>query len=473
MPLWLTILTVVILVNIVLMVIIDGGYPVRSLAWILVLVFLPVLGILFYLFFGRSHKKDFMLEDVETERLKARVQDAAGASFCSEPPSSQRNLVTLLHKIGNAPPVGGNDVRVYTHIDPLLEDLVADLQTARHHIHFQFFIFDDDEYGRKVGEILARKAEAGVEVRLMMDGMINITRRAYFRHLAKRGVQVRPFRRIGYVLPSDANNRNHRKNVIIDGRIGYTGGMNIARRYAVGLYRKHWHGIWRDTHLRVTGPVVAEMQSAFLMDWKFSSRQLLDDPVYFPMLAPSGDLLMQMVASDPMGENREILQGMLRMISGSRRYLYIQAPYFIPGEPLSSALRDAALSGVDVRLMIPDRPDRPALAFVHWAAWSYLQSMLDAGVKVCFYEKGFLHAKMILADDEVVTIGSSNLDVRSFDQSYELNTFIYDPAFAGRMRELFEQDEQDGHYVTPEAWAARSGFLRFRDAAARLLSPLL
>ena len=473
MPLWLTILTVVILVNIVLMVIIDRGHPVRTLAWILVLIFLPVFGILLYMFFGCSHKKDFMLDNEETERLKARVLDAAGASVCADPPASQRNLVTLLHKIGNAPPVEGNDVRVYTHINPLLDDLIVDLETARHHIHFQFFIFDDDEYGRRVGEILARKAEAGVEVRLMMDGMINITRSAYFRHLAKRGVQVRPFRRIGYVLASDANNRNHRKNVIIDGRIGYTGGMNIAKRYAVGLYKKHWHGIWRDTHLRVTGPVVAEMQSAFLLDWKFSSRQLLDAPVYFPVLAPSGNLLVQMVASDPMGENREILQGMLRMISGSRRYLYLQTPYFIPGELLFNAMRDAALSGVDVRLMIPDRPDRPALAFVHWAAWSYLQSLLDAGVKVCFYEKGFIHAKMIVADDEVVTVGSTNLDIRSFDQSYELNAFIYDPAFAVHMRELFEQDEQDGRYVTPEAWAARSGILRFRDAAARLLSPLL
>ena len=229
-------------------------------------------------------------------------------------------------------------------------DLLADLESARHHIHFQFFKFEDDELGRKAEEILSRKAREGVEVRLQIDDLANLTRRGFYRRMEKNGVQVEPFVRVRFLLVnSDTNYRNHRKNVVIDGRIGYTGGMNIAKRYAVGIRS----GIWRDSHIRVTGPVVAEMQSAFLMDWKFSTKHLLDDPVYYPAVPRTGDLLMQVATSGPMGEFRVIMQAMLRILAESRHYVFIQTPYFIPTEAVMLALRGAALSGVDVRLMLP------------------------------------------------------------------------------------------------------------------------
>ena len=321
--------------------------------------------------------------------------------------------------------------------------------------------------GRRAEEILARKAREGVEVRLQIDDLANLTRRKFYRRMEKQGVQVKPFLRVRLILSSDTNYRNHRKNVVIDGRIGYTGGMNIAKRYAAGIHS----GNWRDTHLRVTGPVVAEMQGAFLVDWKFSTTQLLDDPVYFPQVEPTGHLMMQVATSGPMGEVRVIMQAVLRILAESRRYVYIQTPYFVPNEPTVAALRNAALSGVDVRLMLPQRGDGNII--VTEASRSYIKDMLSAGVKVCFYDKGFLHSKAIVADDEVTSIGSTNLDIRSFEQDFEINAFIYDRDLSVRMRKVFEADEADGHYITLEQWEKRPLIKRFGESFARLFSPLL
>ncbi len=467
MSIWLNIFFILVLVSIIVMEIAENGHPIHTLAWILALVFLPGVGLVLYFFFGRDRKNRRMVSSQDMLRLYERSREACGPYLTEEIPPSQKNLSTLLRTAGNALLVGGNAVRVYTGFPDMYADLLADLESARHHIHFQFFKFEDDEMGRKAEEILARKAREGVEVRLQIDDLANLTRRKFYRRLAEQGVQVRPFLRVRLILSSDTNYRNHRKNVVIDGRIGYTGGMNIAKRYATGIRT----GKWRDTHMRVTGPVVAEMQSAFLVDWKFSTKQLLDDPVYFPALPASGDLLMQVATSGPMGEFRVIMQAVIRILSESRRYVYIQTPYFIPNEPVVMALRNAALSGVDVRLMLPYHGDGNFI--VTFASRSYIKDMLAAGVKVCFYEKGFLHSKAIVADDEVSSIGSANLDIRSFEQDFEINAFIYDRDLAMHMREVFLKDEADGHYIDPEEWEKRSSWQRLVESVARLFSPLL
>ena len=344
---------------------------------------------------------------------------------------------------------------------------VADLEAAQHHIHFQFFKFEDDETGRKAEEILARKSEEGVEVRLQIDDLANLTRRRFYRRMAERGVQVRPFYRVRLLLSSETNYRNHRKNVVIDGRVGYTGGMNIAKRYAGGGKS----GTWRDTHIRVAGPVVAEMQTAFLVDWKFSTKQLLDDPIYYPRIPAAGSLMLQVATSGPMGEYRVIMQGLLRMLSESREYVYIQTPYFVPNEAMVTALRNAALSGVDVRLMLPRRGDVNFI--VTLAGRSYVSDVVSAGVKVYLYEPGFLHAKTIVADDGVVSIGSANLDIRSFEQDFEINAFIYDRTLARKMRAQFLEDQHACRFVDASAWLSRPATVRFWESVARLFSPLL
>ncbi|MBQ9661490.1 MAG: cardiolipin synthase [Bacteroidales bacterium] len=457
----------VVLLSVIILEIAENGKPIHTLAWILVLIFLPGIGLVLYFYFGRDRKNRRMVSAEDLDRLQGLSSRACAERICREFPDSQRNLITLLHTANQALPVSGNDVRVYTDFPSMYSDLLADLESAQHHIHFQFFKFEDDETGRRAEEILARKAQEGVEVRLQIDDLANLTRRKFYRRMGKKGVLVEPFFRVRLLLlSSDTNYRNHRKNVVIDGRIGYTGGMNIAKRYATGILS----GIWRDTHIRVTGPVVAELQTAFLVDWKFSTKQLLDNPVYYPSVPAEGDLLMQIATSGPMGEFRVIMQAMLRMLTQARNFIYIQTPYFIPNEPVLYALRNAALSGVDVRLMLPARGD---FFLVTWASRSYIKEILDAGVKVCYYDKGFMHAKTIVADDEVVSIGSTNLDIRSFEQDFEINAFIYDRAMAVRMRKIFELDEQDGHYVDPQSWKSRPALTRFEESFARLFSPLL
>lgn len=467
LPIWLNIIFIVILVSIILMEVAENGHPIRTLAWILLLTFLPVVGLVLYFFFGRDRKNRRMVGAEDMGRLLSRVDGAAAEHICQKFPERHRNLITLLHTAGNARPVTGNDVRVYTDFPSMYADLLADLESARHHIHFQFFKFEDDETGRKAEEILARKSEEGVEVRLQIDDLANLSRHRFYRRMAERGVQVRPFFRVRLLLSSDTNYRNHRKNVVIDGCIGYTGGMNIATRYAYG----NRAGGWRDTHIRVAGPVVAEMQAAFLVDWKFSTKQLLDDPVYFPRVPAMGGLLMQIATSGPMGEFRVIMQGILRMLSESREYVYIQTPYFVPNESMLAALRNAALSGVDVRLMLPRRGDANFL--VTLAGRSYISDIVRAGVTVLLYEPGFLHAKTIVADDGVVSLGSANLDIRSFEQDFEINAFIYDRSLAVKMRDSFLRDQERCSAVDPAAWLARPAATRFIESVARLFSPLL
>ena len=408
-----------------------------------------------------------MVNAEDMNRLLTLTEEAVQEHVCTDPPADRKNLVTLLQTAGNALPVEGNDVRVYTDFSSMYEDLLADLEAAQHHIHFQFFKFEDDEMGRRAEEILARKSEEGLEVRLQLDDLANLTRHRFYRRMAERGVQVRPFFRVRLLLSSDTNYRNHRKNVVIDGRIGYTGGMNIAKRYALGGKA----GTWRDTHIRVAGPVVAALQTAFLVDWKFSTTQLLDRPVYYPRVPKAGSLLMQVATSGPMGEFRVIMQGLLRMLAESRDYVYIQTPYFVPNEAMVAALRNAALSGVDVRLMLPRRGDVNFI--VTLAGRSYIGDVIAAGVKVYLYEAGFLHAKTIVADDGVVSVGSANLDIRSFEQDFEINAFIYDQALAREMRAQFLQDQHSCQLVEAAAWKSRPALTRFSESVARLFSPLL
>ena len=464
---WLNILLLVILISIILMEIAENGHPIRTLTWILLLVFLPVIGLILYFFFGLDRKNRRMVSVDDMDRFQELTDKAVEGHVCEDPPASVRNLITLLHTAGKAVPVRGNDVRIYTDFSAMYSDLLADLESAQHHIHFQFFKFEDDEMGRKAEEILVRKAQEGVEVRLQIDDLANLSRRRFFRRMAEKGVQVRPFFRVQLFLSSDTNYRNHRKNVVIDGRVGYTGGMNIAKRYAIGIR----NGVWRDTHIRVEGPVVAEMQTAFLVDWKFSTRQLLDDPVYFPQVPATGNLLMQVATSGPLGEFRVIMQAILRVFSGSRKYVYVQTPYFIPNEPLGAALRNCALAGVDVRLIIPRRDDVNIITTL--ASRSYIKDLLAAGVKVYFYDKGFMHAKTVVADDEMCSVGSTNLDIRSFEQDFEINAFIYDKKIARQMRDQFLQDLESCTPVDPERWTRRSRVHRFWESVARLFSPIL
>ena len=468
MSVWLEVLFGLILLSTIVLVIGENRHPVKTLAWLMVLIFLPVLGFVLYFLFGMDKKHRRLVSDADLRRFKKHTETLYENQICEAPPKDYKDLMNLLRAANLSYPLGGNSVRQYTDFDSMFTDLLADLNSATDHIHFEFFKFEDDRIGRQVEEILVRKASEGVKVRVQYDDAANIGHRSFFRRMREKGVQVQPF--IKVMIPfisSDTNYRNHRKVVVVDGKVGYIGGMNIAERYSVGIRG----GVWRDTHIRVCGPAVSEMQTSFLVDWQFSSHQVLDEDRYYPLVEPQGDVLMQVATSGPMDEWSVIMQGVIQMIAQSKKYIYIQSPYLIPTEPVLLALRNAALAGVGVGIMVPYHGDKGVMPPL--ASRSYVKDVITAGVKVYFYDNGYMHSKAIVSDDRVASIGSTNMDVRSYEQDFEINAFIYDKKVAKDVKSAFLADQEHSWLVDPQKWASRSRFVRFKESLARLTSPLL
>ena len=456
------------LISLIILIISQNRHPVRTLAWILILCLLPGLGLVLYLLFGTDKRKDRLISDKRLDQLKSEVAASNSLMLRKQVPNGHEDLATLLWMTNKAIPLAGNDVKVYTSFDPMLEDLLTDMDKATDHVHFEFFKFEDDKVGRKVGEKLRELAARGLEVRVTYDSAANLTRYKFYRWLRKGGVQVHSF--LPVILPfltSTTNYRNHRKIVVIDGKVGYLGGMNIADRYSKGIRG----GVWRDTHARIQGPAAAELQTAFLVDWQYCSRRFVSGDRYFPCVEPCGDSIVQIATSGPMDEWKVTMQGMIRLITQAQRYVYIESPYFIPTEPVMLALKNAALSGVDVRIIIPYYGDKGVL--VPLASRSYVEEALIAGVKIYFYGGGYLHSKTLVSDGTVCTVGSTNLDVRSFEQDFEINAFIYDAAVSRKLRDAFLSDMENSTRVTLEQWRKMSTWEKFKESFARLFSPIL
>jgi cardiolipin synthase len=289
----------------------------------------------------------------------------------------------------------------------------------------------------------------------------------FYDEMRSAGIEVRSFLKVRFPLfTSKVNYRNHRKIVVIDGRIGFVGGMNLAERYMRGF---SW-GIWRDTHLLLEGKAVHGLQTAFLLDWYFVDRTLISASRYFPKMEGVGNSLVQIVTSDPIGPWKEIMQGLSMAISGAKKYFYIQTPYFLPTEQILAAMQTAALAGVDVRLMLPLRADN---RLTNLGSCSYLADVLQAGVKVYFYKIGFLHSKLMVSDDELTTVGSTNVDFRSFEHNFEVNAFIYDTETALQMREIFLQDQRECVQVFLKNWVKRPWWRKAAESVVRLMAPLL
>ena len=448
-------------------VIAENRQPMHTLAWVIVIIFLPVIGLILYFLIGHHPWHRTLIQEEELRQYKdlTRQQNAA---HIVPPPEEHNSLAAMMQSTNQAFPMDGNAIRPYLAFYPMLDDMIADLEKAEDHIHFEFFKFENDPAGQRVADVLMRKAREGVTVRVQYDDAANLTRKRFYRKLKEAGVEVRPFLALNLpFISEDINFRNHRKIVVIDGKIGYLGGMNIAARYGDGL---SW-GPWRDSHMRVEGPAVAELQTVFLSDWRFSKGELLAEPRYYPVCPTPGDVLMQIIPSGPMGEWDAAMQGLVRLISNARDYVYIESPYFIPTTPVMLALKNAALAGKDIRVMMPWRGDRGKL--VPLASRSYIEEALQAGVKVYFYRKGYLHSKTVVSDDTFTTIGSTNVDIRSYQIDFEINAYLYNPEAAVRMREAFFQDMEDCEQVVLESWSKRSRFEKFKESFARLFSPLL
>lgn len=404
--------------------------------------------------------------------IKRQQERMSQGDFEYHDPSAKRyrDIILMSLATSTAYYTQDNDVRFFVDGQSKFEALLNDIRAAKHHIHMEYYIIRDDKLGHAMMEALAQRARAGVEVRFLYDAVGSAwTRRSLFRPLSQAGGKVAAFfpSRIPY-LNVRMNNRNHRKLAVIDGAIGYVGGFNIGDEY-IGQSPRFGH--WRDTHLRVSGSAVMEMQALFLLDWNAANQEPIPDEFrYFPMPSEKGQIGMQIVSSGPNSTWEQIRNAYIRMIYSGKHTVFIQTPYFIPDESLLTALKTAALGGIDVRIMLPFRPDHRV---VYWASKFYLGELLDVGVKCYLYKNGFLHAKTVVVDNTIASVGTANIDIRSFKLNFEVNALIYDTQKAVELGEIFEADLQDCVELTAADYRGRPHINKVVESCARLLSPIL
>jgi len=472
---WLNIILLiwqVIAIMAVIHVIMDNRQPAKTMAWVLVIWFIPVAGVVFYLFFGINTRRERHVSERSMNQLTKRSMLEFAEQQDLRLPEKHKPLIDLFVNQNLSLPFKDNKVEVYTDGYQFFPALLAAIHEARQHIHIDMYIFANDALGCLLADALIDKAREGLEIRVIYDdvGCWNVKHR-FFERMREEGIEVASYLPVRFPsFTSKVNYRNHRKIVVIDGVVGFIGGMNIALRYVKGTGQIPW----RDTMLKVTGGAVYALQRAFLVDWYFVDRTLLSDRKYYPPALrgeqSGNNCLAQVVTSGPVTPYPEIMQGFVRIILGARRYLYLETPYFLPNDPVLFALKTAALAGVDVRVLCPKYSDA---RFVEWASRSYLREVVEAGVQVSLYKEGFLHSKLMVCDDAITTCGSTNLDFRSFENNFEANIFFYDEGVALRLKKVFLDDEKQSVLLTEIPGRMNRSFLvRLWESVTRLLSPL-
>lgn len=464
--------------GIVFGVILDNRNPAKTFAYLLVLLFLPVIGLVVYYMFGQNLRKQKLFsrkglidniyvkewQEKQMLALKDVVQEARPLlrekiKIVNLLVASEASMVTLR-----------NETSILFDGEHIFPRLFDDIRRAKHHVHIEFYILEDDNLGNAFKQILIEKAQEGIEVRLCYDdvGSRSLPKK-FVDQLRSAGVEVYAFMPVFWpYLTSKVNFRNHRKIVVIDGEIGYFGGVNIADRYANAQAHLPY---WRDTHLRIYGEAVKYVQMQFMLNWKFVSGMVLPiDETYYPEVAPKEQHMMQVVASGPDSDWPAIMQAILMAINTAESYIYITTPYFIPNEEILTALQTAALGGVDVQLLIPAKGDS---VVVQAATMSYVKQLLAAGVQVFMYTKGFLHAKTMVVDDLIASVGTTNMDNRSFELNFEINAFCYDKELSLVLRHQFEKDRTTSSKISLARWERRRFIKRITESLARMFAPLL
>lgn len=452
-------------------VLMDNRQPDRTMAWALVIFFVPIIGIILYIFFGINTRKDRLISRRSMDQLTKSSMLEFVEQRNLKVDEKHKLLVDLFINQNLSLPFKDNYTEIFTDGESMFKALMDDIRKAKHHIHIDMYIWEEDSLGSMIADALKEKARQGIEVRVVYDdvGCWRVPQR-FFDNMTNAGVEVYPFLPVHFpTLTRRVNYRNHRKVIVIDGRVGYIGGMNIAERYVKGTSTQPW----RDTMLRIEGGVVYGLQRVFLVDWYFVTGTLITDHVYYPSLKvpSSNDCVAQIVTSSPVAQFPDIMQGYVRIIMDARQYVYIQTPYFMPTEPVLFALKTAAQSGVDVRIMVPERCDA---YFVEWASRSYLREVAEAGVKVYLYRAGFMHSKMLVSDDSIVTCGSTNVDFRSFENNFEANIFIYDEPTALRHKRIFINDQAHSLLLSKIGKRMCPPFvIHLWESVVRLFSPLM
>ena len=472
-------------------VVMDNRQPAKTMAWGLVIWFVPVVGIVLYLFFGTNTRKERFVSQRSLDQLSKRSMLEFVEQKDLRLPEEHRSLIDLFANENFSMPFKDSHCRVFTDGYTFFPALLAAIAKAKDHIHIDMYIIEDDPLGNLVADALIGKARQGVEVKVIYDdvGCWNVSHR-FFERMRSEGIEVVAFLPVRFPsFTSKVNYRNHRKLIVIDGLTGFVGGMNIALRYVKGTGTLPW----RDTMVEVTGSGVYGLQRAFLVDWYFCDRTLISNRKYYPTATlrgkslevegeridsqqnnpPASHLspLTQMVTSGPVTPYPEIMQGYVHIILAAKRYVYMETPYFLPTEPVLFAMKTAAAAGVDVRVLVPLRSDAK---FVEWASKSYLREAVEAGIKVSLYTAGFLHSKLLVSDDNISTCGSTNVDFRSFENNFESNMFFYGEDMAVRLRDVYMEDERQSRLLSdmPERMSPKF-ITRLWESLVRLMSPLM
>lgn len=470
----LTIIYIIYLIFVIITILTDKKSPEKTISWILFLLAFPPVGLIIYIFFGREWKRHRLNQDF-SPYIKELIFKVAKKIEESD----YISLIELLANSDSSPLFIDNDVTIFKDGSEKFAALKMELEKAKHHIHLEYYIVKNDKIGNEIKDILIRKANEGIKIRFIVDrvGSIKLNRR-YRKDLEMAGVDLiyytsflAPFLRL---INTQINYRNHRKIAIIDGKVGFIGGINIGDEYL----GKGKLGYWRDLHIMIRGDFVLGLQALFFDDFwnikKINGSELNLErqyDKYFPETQKSNGIVMQLLTSGPDSEFPSIMHGFIKMISSAKKYIYIATPYFIPTESLMENLKIAAMSNVDVKILFPGKYDH---FVVYNASKSYLAELIKYGVEVYFYRKdAFLHSKLMTVDGNISTVGTANMDIRSFELNYEVNAVIYNNETTKEFEKIFEEDLKDSRLISKEELEMTPKRERFIEGIARLFSWIL
>ncbi|MFA5648698.1 MAG: cardiolipin synthase [Bacteroidales bacterium] len=460
-----------------IMVVHEKRDPAKTSVWVLILILLPIIGLMFYIFFGQNHRKEKIfnrkvIKDLEQiERLsKTQLSDIKTDAFFTEPSIADNlNIITLLLNNSKALLTLHNQVEIFQTGKKTFQAIIDTIDKAEDSIHLVFYIIASDRIGNIIKEKLIKKARSGVEVRLIYDDVGSWrTSRKFINELKDAGVEVHPFMKVKFpFLTSKANYRNHRKIIVIDGKVAFMGGMNIADRYLEG---DESLGMWYDTVLRIDGDTVKMLQIVFLTDWFFVSKKIVSGKdKYFPEHIIPETHPIQVTVSGPDSDWASIMQAFFTAITHAKKHIYISTPYFVPNESILTALKTASLSGVDVRIVLPGKSDSTV---VYWSSMSYVSELLNAGIKVYLFQNGFNHSKILMIDTSFSSVGSANMDIRSFEDNFEIMAMIYDAEVTEKLENQFFRDIKRSKKINATHWNKRPLRQSFNESVARMFSPL-
>lgn len=477
MPSLVTILYFSTVVFIAILIILENRNPEKTISWILVLVLLPFAGIVIYLFFGQEYRKTKMysrkglrnLEKLRKLTLQQLDNLPKNHFQISDRLYSKKRLIKLMLSNSNAILSNNNQLQILRNGEQTFPEMFKAIEQAKHHIHLEFYIVEDDTVGNYLRELLIQKAKEGVEVRFIYDDVGSWElKKKFLRSMSDAGVKVDCFMRVRFPnLTSKVNYRNHRKILVVDGEIAFVGGLNFADRYQDGVLGI---GPWRDTHLKVVGGGATALQIIFMADWYFVSKEILKGEKYFKPIKVGNGKLVQMVASGPDSDWESIGQAYFAAIASSTDYVYLSTPYLMPTADIVTALKTSALGGIDVRIIVPGLSDAIT---PKWGTNSYVQELLEAGVKVYFYKAGFIHSKVIVVDGLFSSVGTANLDFRSLETNFEVNAMVYDEEIAEVLTRQFLEDQDKSEQVILANWVKRPRINKIKESFARILSPML